>query len=262
MITKKIIKKLKLPKKKSHKRDNGVITLIAGSKEWHGASVLSGIAASYFVDLILVLTPKENVLVVKKKSPLFIVSELNQKNAVNAIKKSDAVLIGPGLEINKKNKNLIALILKKFSGKKIVLDASALRMIQPEQLNSNCLITPHKNEFKSLFKISAGKNNVKKMAEKFKCIILLKGAIDFISDGKQVRENSTGNEGMTKGGTGDVLAGLCAGFASQNSLLISAQSAVFLNGFAGDELYKKRFTAYNAKDLLELVPFAFKKLTK
>lgn len=261
-LTPEHLKFLRRASKKSHKRENGVITLIAGSKEWHGAPILAGLTASFFVDLILVLTPKENVLTIKKKSPVFIVGELNLKNLIKAIKKSDALLIGPGLEVSQKNKKSISFILKEFPNLKTVLDASALRLITPSQLHSNCLITPHANEFESLFKLPPSKTNIKNSAQQFGGVILFKSQIDLISDGNKVYTNSTGNEGMTKGGTGDVLAGLCAGFAAKNPLLLSAQAAAFLNGFAGDELYKKRFTAYNAQDLLEMIPFAFKKLTK
>jgi len=256
-----IIRKLFKPKKESHKGENGIITIIAGSKQWHGASILAALAASYFVDLIYFLTEKENIPFVKKKSPLFIVSEFNKKN-FKWLKKSDSILIGPGLSLNKKNKKLIAFILKKFKDKKIVLDASALHLIKPKQLHENCVITPHANEFKVLFKEKALKENVKKNSKKFNCLILLKGRIDVISNGKNIYFNKTGNQGMTKGGTGDVLAGLVTAFASKNSLLNAALAAAFLNGFAADLLYKKKNTAFNALDLVQMIPIAYKKCLK
>ena len=67
---------------------------------------------------------------------------------------------------------------------------------------------------------------------------------------------------MTKGGTGDTLAGLAAGFASTSPLLESTLAACYLNGFAGDLLKKERGSMFSAEDLMEKLPEAFKKLSK
>lgn len=88
------------------------------------------------------------------------------------------------------------------------------------------------------------------MAGKYNCVIVLTGPVDYISDGKELYENKTGNVGMTKGGTGDVLAGLVGGLMATNDLLISAQAGVYLNGLVGDKLYEKKGTFYNAEDLI------------
>ncbi len=86
-----------------------------------------------------------------------------------------------------------------------------------------------------------------------KIIILLKGSIDAIICKDKIVYNKTGNVGMTKGGTGDVLAGLCLGFVGQGvDLFKSACNAAYYNGLAGDILLKKKkgFT-YLASDLVE-----------
>jgi ADP-dependent NAD(P)H-hydrate dehydratase / NAD(P)H-hydrate epimerase len=89
--------------------------------------------------------------------------------------------------------------------------------------------------------------------------VLLKGAVDIISNGRKVRLNSTGNPGMTVGGTGDCLAGLVAGLMAQgHDGFEAAFLGAFLNGRAGDlaaEFYGYNFTA---TDLLKFVPEAFK----
>jgi NAD(P)H-hydrate epimerase len=84
-------------------------------------------------------------------------------------------------------------------------------------------------------------------------VILLKGKIDIIISKDKVFFNKTGNAGMTKGGTGDVLAGLCAGFLSQSKdLLQSAINAAYFNGLIGNILLKKKkgFT-YLASDMVD-----------
>ena len=97
---------------------------------------------------------------------------------------------------------------------------------------------------------------IKKVTQKFlnqNNIILLKGKIDVIISEDKVFFVKGGNPGMTKGGTGDVLAGLCAGFLAQNKDLIkSAINASYFNKEIGDILLKKKkgFT-YLASDMVQ-----------
>ncbi|MFH1256968.1 MAG: NAD(P)H-hydrate dehydratase [Candidatus Diapherotrites archaeon] len=234
----------------SHKGENGKVLIVAGSKKWHGAALFSGITASRLVDLVFFATEKENVSVVKKFSPEFIVSEL--KEAEKIAKGADAVLVGPGLPLDKKTKKTVNGLLKKFgASKKFVLDASALHLLDKKLLTKNCCLTPHAGEFKVLFGVAATEANVKAMAKKFGCAILLKGEVDLVSDGKRVYRNFSGNAMMTSGGTGDVLAGLLVGFAAKNDLLHSALAAAFLNGFAGDLLLEEKGEMFNADDLMD-----------
>ncbi|MBI4052876.1 MAG: NAD(P)H-hydrate dehydratase [Candidatus Diapherotrites archaeon] len=251
------VKILKRPAKNSHKGENGVVLLVAGSRKWHGAPVFAGLTASRLCDLVLFATARENIPIAKKASPEFIVFPL--QSALKEINKADCVLIGPGLEPSASNKALIKKLLS-HKDKKFVLDATALRLANPYWLNANCVVTPHRAEFKALFKAGPNEKNVKAMAKKFNCIVVLKGSVDLISDGRAVYKNFSGNQGMTKGGTGDVLAGLIAGFAATNDLLLSCLAAAFLNGFAGDLLKEERGFMFNAQDLMEMIPRAKKLL--
>ena len=72
----------------------------------------------------------------------------------------------------------------------------------------------------------------------------------------EIRYNKTGNAGMTKAGTGDVLAGLCAGFFAQSKdIFKSAVSAAYINGMIGDILLKKhKGYSYLASDIAEDIP--------
>jgi NAD(P)H-hydrate epimerase len=63
---------------------------------------------------------------------------------------------------------------------------------------------------------------------------------------------------MTKGGTGDVLAGLIAALACKNDLFLAACAGTFLNGLAGDRLFKKVSYYYSASDLISEIPKAIK----
>ena len=72
--------------------------------------------------------------------------------------------------------------------------------------------------------------------------------------------NKTGNEGMTKGGTGDVLAGLIAALYCKNDVFLAASCGTYLNGLAGDELYERVGPYFNASDLVREIPRVMKKV--
>jgi hydroxyethylthiazole kinase-like uncharacterized protein yjeF len=259
-ITRNIFRKIKKPARHSHKYQNGLVLVVAGSRQYHGSLALAAVTASRLADLVFVCTAKENFPIVKKYSPAFIVHPYS--DAEKLAEKCDSVLVGPGIEESSAMKRLVTMLVSKNRGRKFVLDATALRLISPKVLHGNCVVTPHASEFRALFGMPPSPANVLKAAKRFRCIASLKGAVDYISDGRRLYCNCTGNEGMTKGGTGDTLAGLIAGFASQNPLLESSLAAFYLNGYAGDLLKKEKGLMFNAADLMEKLPEAMQKLMK
>jgi len=258
LVTSAIVKSLAPRKPDSHKGENGSVLIIAGSKKYHGAEIFAARAASLFADLVFVMTERENIPFAKNATPLIIVSEFNKRNLNRLAERVDSILLGPGLSQTEKNRQLINYALKKFRGKKFVLDATALRLVEGKNLYKNCVVTPHSREFLALFGKKPSWKEVLAQAKKHGCIVLLKGPIDYISDGKKLYVNKTGNPLMTAGGTGDVLAGVIAAFASRNPLLESALAAAFLVGFAGDEIAKTK-AALNAEMLIETLPETKKK---
>ncbi len=251
------VKLLKKPKKGSKKGDNGKTLVIGGSKKFHGALIFAAKAATYFSDLVFVLSVKENLNVAKKTSPNFIASELNKKNAQMFAERADSIVIGPGLEVNSKNKALVNFLLKKFKNKKFVLDAGALHLLDKKLLHKNIVLTPHRTEFEKTFKLKPNAKNVKTMAKKYKCTIVLKAPADIISNGSKVFYNHSGNEKMTAGGTGDLVAGTIGAFSATNSPMDSALAGIFLTGFAGD-LVKEKQEYFNSENVLFALPFARK----
>lgn len=269
IISKKIVNRLRLPKPNSRKRDNGRLLIIAGSDKYFGALVYAVKAASRIVDLIYLLSTKENQRLVKRlklgtaefmpvSSPLF------KRGGRGEFADVDAILIGPGLGTSSATKKLATQVLK--SGKKAVLDADALNVLDnnlKQLLSANHILTPHHKEFYRLFKADPTPKNASRMAKQYRCTIVLKGPTDILAtaDGK-ISRNLTGNAGMTKGGTGDVLAGLIAGLFTTNNAYASAAAGVYINGAAGDNLYKKVGTFYNAEDLANQLPVTLSNLTK
>lgn len=270
-VTKAWLRKLYQPPKRSHKGDNGKLVIIAGSAQFHGAAVLACKTAARIVDLVFFASvPENNRLIQKLKQGLAEVIVLKQWQVDKAVALADAVLIGPGLGYLKtygltrvakrqqRIKRQVERLLRKFPQKKFILDADVLKTIDPKKLTRNCVVTPHTGEFKALFKVAATEANVRKMAQKYSCIILLKGPKDIICSPTQCVYNTTGNQGMTKGGTGDVLAGLVAALAAKNDLFLAAGCGAYINGAAGDRLKKQVGLYYSVADLVEQIPKVLK----
>ncbi|HLD25189.1 MAG TPA: ADP/ATP-dependent (S)-NAD(P)H-hydrate dehydratase [Patescibacteria group bacterium] len=111
-------------------------------------------------------------------------------------------------------------------------------------------------------------DKVKLFSKTYHCIVLLKGQRDIAVSGGacderictpgEVRVIEGGNEGMTKGGTGDVLAGLIAALACKNDPFLATIAGSFINKKAGDELYKSVGPFFNASDLASQIPKTIK----
>ena len=134
-----------------------------------------------------------------------------------------------------------------------VIDADGLRAIDPI-LTKNSVLTPHSGEFETLFGGKPNKSLLLKYSRPDR-VILLKGKVDLISDGRNVYENKTGNSGMTVGGTGDVLAGVVAGLLAQGlDFIDAARMGARINGLAGDLAFNKFGYSLLASDLLNEIP--------
>lgn len=277
------LKKLYLPPKSSHKGQNGKLTIVGGSHLFHGASLWALKVASRIVDMVFYSSiPENNKLTEKLKGEIFDFIAVPREQVEDYIKESDAVLIGPGLprkegrmQGEESTRELTERLIKKFPEKKWVIDAGSLTEMDPEWLkwlNGNVIITPHHKEFEQLklkmknekFKTTMQnvkiEEQVKSLTQEYGCIILLKGLIDIVCNSQECRIIEGGNEGMTKGGTGDVLAGLVASLACKNDLFLSACAGSFINKKAGDELYKRVGPFFNASDLCDEIPRVMKEI--
>ncbi len=271
------LKKIKLPQNNSRKGDNGKLLIIGGSHLFHAASRWSLDVSSKLVDMIFYASvPGNNQLIQKAKSQFWNGIVIQRNQIEEYLGEADCILIGPGMErsVTKStlSQNIISLyldhpptdydwnnntqiivnyLLAKYPTKKWVIDAGALQMLNPELLTTSCIITPHHKEMEMVLnnsKTDTQKNNL------YKSTILLKGEVDEIIHDQEKFYVSGGNPGMTKGGTGDVLAGLVAGLYTNNEILPSAVVASYINKKAGESLYKKSGPFFNATDLVEEIP--------
>ena len=143
---------------------------------------------------------------------------------------------------------------------KWVIDGGSLQTISPEMLPRTAIITPHKGEFQKLFGMEANGSTVSEMAKKYNIVILSKGEEDIIGSATETVVVKGGNAGMTKGGTGDVLAGLVASLYAKNDAFLSACAASYINKKAGDSLFQRVGFYFNASDLADEIPEVLKRL--
>jgi NAD(P)H-hydrate epimerase len=280
-LTTSLVKKfIPARKSKSRKGDNGIVLVVGGSYIYHGAPILSSLAAlKCGTDLVYTCVPKVNVTPTRAISPnLIVIPLVDQKLTLGAVNKLIGALprnlhsatIGMGLAIQEKNSLLHFVKSLLDRDVRLSLDASALIPdVLPLLANKNVVVTPHAGEFKRLFGVvpSDSKNEriklVETKAKEFGITVLLKGATDIVSDGITTYLNEKKTPAMTVGGTGDVLSGLVAGLLSNNrNPLESAAAATFINGLAGKSAQKRLGLHMTSMDLLDEIPSVMKPFDK
>lgn len=279
--------KLVLPNEQSHKGQNGKALIIGGSTLFHAASLWAAEIASHFLDMVHYSSTEENLEIFTNLKTTFRNGIIvHKKDIPFYVKEDDVVLVGPGmvrdsitnyeLQITnfdeilsikdeaKYSREIVKYLITEFPDKKFVFDAGALQMMEKDwlkNLKTKPIITPHQGEFERLFAENVSELSVEKKAEKvtqiaaeYNCVILLKAITDIISDGKETVLIEGGNQGLTKGGSGDILAGLTASLYTTNNAVTSAIVASFLVKRAADELKEESGYWYNMINLIEKIP--------
>jgi NAD(P)H-hydrate epimerase len=252
-------------KRKDYKGQNGKVMVIGGSKDYIGAPAFVAMAAlGTGVDLVTICAPEKVAWAINSYSPdlitkKFLGEELNlthSKEIIALSEKFDVVVIGNGLGLNK---DFVLKLIREIK-KPFVIDADAIKVIHLDAV-SNSVITPHKTEFEMLYNNTVKKFpfNEKNMEENIKNIkpfignnvILLKGPQDIVFSATKRYVNKTGNNSMTKGGTGDILAGICAGYIAQGvDLYDAALNSAYYNGKLGEYMYKQKGYGYSAYEMV------------
>ena len=260
-----------LPKidKKRHKYEAGFVIGIAGSEGMYGAAKLSALAALRSGSgIVKMITQKEMPSSFYELVNLVIDFE-NIDKILAIIAKADSVFVGPGLGRDETVEGFLFKILPKIN-KKTILDADSLfhlannlKMILPK----DSVLTPHKNEMKRLLKIEKEIGDeeliekTKKFSEEKNVIIVLKGYPTIIFHPKKDPLTILGGDpGLASAGTGDVLTGMIASFASQRLDLYNASVLAVNMHFKAAEIATKEKTSYSliATDVIEYLPKAFK----
>lgn len=274
VIDEKLIKEIYKPREEfSHKGTYGKSILVGGSYGKIGAILMSTLAAlKTGSGLTFTIAPEIGNVILQSQIPeaMFINSG---QNHINKIEIQDKAVygIGPGFGKEKETQKALVEFLENYNDP-IVLDADALNILaETQKLNlipKNSVITPHPLEFERLFGKSENSFErlelAKQKAEELQIFIILKDHhTAVVTPGKKVFYNITGNSGMAKGGSGDVLTGILTSLISQKYEIEDAcVFGVWLHGKAGDfavvEFSKE---AMLPTDLINKIGGVFKYLT-
>ena len=254
--------KIYRPARDSHKGQNGRLLVIGGSELFHASIFWAADVASRIVDLVHFSSPamENNELVRKKaKEGFWNGIVVPWEKVEEYIREDDCVVIGPGMTRIKEDgtADITNGLLKKYPDKRWVIDGGALQEMDVDLIPKNAILTPHKREFEGLLKRSDlvdKQQGQTLLARKYNCVVVLKGQEDLVCAAEKCETVSGGNEGMTKGGTGDVLAGLVGALYCKNDAWFAATTGSYVNKKAGDNLYKRVGVFFNAGDLVNEVP--------
>ena len=274
-----------LPRRRpdGHKGTFGRVSITGGSIGLTGAPVLASRGAARCGSGLIILGVPESIYPVTAASCLEVMpSPLSDQNGrissraffqiLERLNSCDAGLIGPGLGRSQELSLLVCKLLEQ-TAVPLVLDADGLYAVkdrkellrQRQEKGLVTILTPHEGEFAYLGgDLSLGRRRAAlRFAERYGCILALKGpaTVTASPDGR-VYINTTGNNGMAKGGSGDVLAGMVLSFLGQGMEPVEAAAlAVYLHGLAGD-LCRDRLGEYGMLpgDLAEEIPAAILRL--
>ena len=250
----------------AHKGDFGEV-LVVGGGPYAGAPALTARAALRAgADLAYVACPDPAADEVQGYSENLIVEALpgdrlapdHVGDLTERAADVDCVVLGPGLGSHERTLAAVGGFLEGVEGTAVV-DADALRVVPDVETDATLLCTPHQGELERMGGETADDpaeraDFVAAFADEIDATLLVKGAQDVISNGTTTRRNRTGNPGMTVGGTGDVLAGVCGTMACTLETPEAAAVAAYANGRAGDVVAEDRGYGLTATDLPDAVP--------
>ncbi len=248
--------------KVSHKGSYGRIAIIAGSKGYTGAAIMSCQSAlKSGAGLITLFHRKElsNIFEVTLKEVM--TKEIPEENGmpdtyklISLLENYDAILFGPGIGNNEYSKHILEEMIVKID-RPVVIDADGLNILSENSHLMNQLaykdiiLTPHIGEFGRLAGISVkdvidNKIDVlKNFVNNYKVKVLLKDSTTVFMDGESTYINISGNDGLSTGGSGDVLAGIIVSFIGQRVPLSEAPiSASWLLGTTAEKINRVKET--------------------
>jgi len=242
----------------SHKGMYGTVLVVAGGRGMAGAAAMAGISALRSgAGLVRIACPAEVQPTVASFEPSYMTFPLENdadglirfepaRRALAPLLSSASVLaMGPGLGQSDDVKTLVRWVLETVEIP-TVLDADALNALAGRadllaNLKRPVVLTPHPGEFarltgRTVAEIQADREgHAASLAKAGNLVVVLKGHATVVTDGTRVYVNTTGNPGMAKGGSGDVLTGVIAALIAQHlPPFEAAQLGVYAHGLAGD----------------------------
>lgn len=280
-----------LPKRNqnSNKGSYGKTLLVCGSKNMVGCCVFATEGALRSgVGIVKLAFPNclYNSLTARLTENLFIPLETDEDGFISrkavsdilvAAELCDTVAVGCGLGTGEGVKTLLQELVLNCE-KPLIIDADGLNVISHSlavlhKRKGETLLTPHPVEMARLLKTNVAEiekdreKTVLDFSREYNVNVLLKGHETLICnrDADAIYVNKTGNTGLSKGGSGDLLTGIIAGLSPQfkGDLFLSAAVGAFIHGFTAD-LLKEEFTEYSMlpSDCANALPRAFSEILK
>jgi NAD(P)H-hydrate epimerase len=258
-----------------HKGHFGHALLVAGHRGSMGAAVLAARAAVRSgVGLLTVHVPNGTNHILQTAVPeamLSIDASPDVATHLSAKGPFSAAGVGPGIGQDAATANLLKRLIQDPHGP-LIVDADALNILSDNKtwlafLPNTSILTPHPKEFDRLTeKAASGFERLQRardFARRFGVVLVLKGAFTAVcSPDSQVYFNPTGNPGMAKGGSGDVLTGIITGLVAQGiPSLDAARLGVYAHGLAGDlAATDLGMDGMLPSDLVERLPLAWRRI--
>ena len=223
---------VRLPRRErdSHKGDYGKLLIVAGSEGYTGAPVFAAEGALRSgAGLVYLGVPRDVYPMVATRCSSAMPFPLpdDTEQLVERARSCDVVLVGPGMGRSTRAQKLVFRLIEEVEGP-LVLDADGLNALegQTQRLRARTgltVLTPHDGEFARLAGCSLPLNDrveaAAELAQDTGCVVVLKGHETRTVDPQgRVWRNTTGNPGMAKGGSGDILAGMIASLLGQKQL--------------------------------------------
>jgi NAD(P)H-hydrate epimerase len=230
------------------------VLVVGGSPDYVGAVYLAGIAALRSgADSVIVMAPEKVAWALSTLSPDLMTRKLSGTVLSTAheaairrqLATADVLVLGNGAGTNPRTAALMRTLMR-WSGPKVI-DADALKVLKGSAV-CNAILTPNEGEWSLLARAS----DVPKLLANGNVVIKKARSTEILAGKKVLRARRT-NQGLGKAGTGDVLAGLCAGYLAQGlPLTDAAKEAVRVGSAVADVLTKKKKGYYFlASDLVE-----------
>ena len=278
MIDKHLLRPLLLGRANdSHKGDYGHLLIVAGCERMPGAAVLAtGAALKSGCGLVTLYSTPRALQACVNSFPSAMLSEMSGDHFIDGIKdlsRYAAIAVGPGLGTAHDTSPALRDLIEsaRENSTPMVLDADALNILASnedllDRLPAGSVMTPHLGELRRLVSFVGDEEKeaaIFGLCRRTGCVVLLKGYHTRIySPAGECYENTTGNPGMAKGGSGDVLTGLIGGLLARGySALDAAMLGAWIHGYAGDVLTEEcTAEAYNSRDLIDYLHISFYEL--
>ena len=249
----------------SHKGTYGHALLVAGRSGSMGAAVIAARACLRTgAGLLTVQVPKKQRVILQATIPEAMLAFREEKTDCSGF---SAAGIGPAIGTDKQAAALLTRLLTDFK-KPVLLDADALTLLSKDAalwklVAPNSILTPHPKEFDRIAGASSSpeerKDRAIAFAQEKNIVLVLKGHETLITQSGESFVNSTGNAGLAKGGSGDMLTGMITALLAQGyAPLHAACAGVYLHGLAADlTLQQQSMESMLATDVIENIGKAF-----